>query len=186
MPLRIDTPVLHSERLTLRPVEESDIATVQHEFGRWSIVQHLSMGVPWPYPDDGAHYWYHHNVKPKLKSREEAIWAITLRAKPDRLIGVIHVMEDIGLGNRGFWLAESEQGKGYMSEAADRVNDYIFSHTGMTELHVYNAVSNTASRRVKEKTGAEFVRTVHAEHRSGETESQVWVIRKEAWLKRQQ
>ena len=55
MPLRIDTPVLHSERLTLRPVKESDIATVQQEFARWSIIQYLSMGVPWPYPDDGAH-----------------------------------------------------------------------------------------------------------------------------------
>jgi hypothetical protein len=37
---------------------------------------------------------------------------------------------------------------------------------------------------VKEKSGAEFVRIVHAEHRSGETESQVWVYRKDAWLNR--
>lgn len=184
MPLHIQTPVLHTERLTLRPVTPADIPTVQREFARWNIIQHLSIGVPWPYPDDGAHHWFHHNVKPKMERKEEAIWAITKRESTDKLIGIIHIMDDDGLGNRGFWLAESEQGKGYMTEAANRVNDFVFTHTELTEVYVYNALSNDASRRVKEKSGAEFVRIVHAEHRSGETESQVWVYRKDAWLNR--
>lgn len=183
MAFRIDTPVLHTERLTLRPPCSDDIPVVQREFGRWEIVKHLSAKVPWPYPPDGAHHWFHEMVKPLLANKTEAIWAITKRDGPDELIGVIHIMEDTGLGNRGFWLAESEQNKGYMTEAASAVSDYVFAHTPMTELYVYNAIENTASRRVKEKAGAELVREVPCAHRSGNGISEVWIIRKEAWLK---
>ena len=45
-----------------------------------------------------------------------------------------------------------------------------------------NVASNVASKRVKEKTGAEFVGTVVEEYHCGETESEVWRVRKDAWL----
>ncbi len=68
-----------------------------------------------------------------------------------------------------------------MTEAVAKVTDWTFTNTPLTELTVYNVASNVASRRVKEKTGAELVGTVIEDYHCGETESEVWIIRKEAW-----
>lgn len=180
----IETPVLHTQRLTLRPLTESDIEAVQREFARWSIIQHLSIHVPWPYPSDGAHHWFHHSIRPDVERKRAAVWAITHPPSSDALIGIVHIMQDDGLGHRGFWLAEAHHGRGYMTEAVERVNDHVFSTTTLDEMFVYNAASNVASRRIKEKTGAEFVGMVDAAHRSGETQTEVWVYRRTAWMQR--
>ena len=55
---------------------------------------------------------------------------------------------------RGFWLDPAFQGRGLMTEAADRVTDYAFRHLGWPCLWLSNAQENLASRRIKEKQGA--------------------------------
>ena len=49
---------------------------------------------------------------------------------------------------------------------------------------VYNVASNEGSRRVKQKTGAEYVHTVIQDYHSGECESEVWRVDRDAWLAR--
>jgi ribosomal-protein-alanine N-acetyltransferase len=184
MAIQFETPVLHTERLILRPIEQHDVPTVQREFGRWNIIKNMTKKCPWPYPKDGAMHWFTHSVLPGYATKSGALWAIAKRSMPEALIGVIDVREDIGDGHRGFWMAESEQGNGYMTEAVTAVNDWVFTHTPLTELVVFNVASNTASRRVKEKTGAVYVRTVIEDYHCGETESEVWRTPKEAWISR--
>jgi RimJ/RimL family protein N-acetyltransferase len=184
MAIQFETPVLHTKRLILRPIEQHDVPTVQREFGRWNIIKNMTKKCPWPYPKDGAMHWFTHSVLPGYATKSGALWAIAKRSMPEALIGVIDVREDIGDGHRGFWMAESEQGNGYMTEAVTAVNDWVFTHTPLTELVVFNVASNTASRRVKEKTGAVYVRTVIEDYHCGETESEVWRTPKEAWISR--
>ncbi len=186
MPLRFNTPLLHTSRLILRPVEQSDVPTVQREFGRWSIIRNMSTECPWPYPKDGAQHWFTHCVLPRYANKTGAMWAIAKKDQPDQLIGVIDIREDTGDGNRGFWMSESEQSRGYMTEAVARVNDWVFTKTGLKELVVYNVASNTASRRVKEKTGCTFVQTVVQDYHSGEQTGEMWRLTKEAWRQAQQ
>ena len=184
MAIRFDTPVLQTQRLLLRPIQASDVPTVQREFGRWAIIKNMSIKVPWPYPDDGAKFWYVQHVVPSYTNKNMAIWAIAKVEAPDMLIGVISIREDVGDGHRGFWLAESEWGQGYMTEAASAVNDWVFTHTPLEELIVYNVASNTASRRVKQKSGAEYIHTIIQDYHSGDCESEVWRIDKETWMNR--
>jgi ribosomal-protein-alanine N-acetyltransferase len=70
-------------------------------------------------------------------------------------------------GNRGFWLAEPCWNRGLMTEAIAAVNDFAFQTLGLESFHVCNAASNAASRRVKQKTGAEFVGYIELLHHSG-------------------
>ncbi len=184
MPIRFETPVLTTKRLVLRPVEQQDVPTVQREFGRWNIIKNMTKKCPWPYPKNGAQHWFTHSVLPRYSTKSGAMWAIAKRADPAQLIGVIDIREDVGDGNRGFWMAESEQGQGYMTEAVTAVNDWVFTHTPLTEIVVFNVASNAGSRRVKQKTGAVYVRTVIEDYHCGETESEVWCTHKEAWLGR--
>ena len=49
------------------------------------------------------------------------------------------------------------------------MNDFAFRTLGIESFHVCNAASNVASRRVKQKTGAEFVGYIELAHHNGQT-----------------
>jgi ribosomal-protein-alanine N-acetyltransferase len=177
------TPILQTERLTLRPVTLADAPAVQKYFNDWEIIRHLSLMVPWPYPDDGAEIFL---AKALLRMKEEGhhVWAITLKKPgPGEAIGLV----DFGIGretdDRGFWLARPFQGKGYMTEAITAVQDYLFFEEGLERFYVRNAKSNSGSRRVKEKTGAVFLRIIEFPHHDGDTQSEVWEVTRENWAK---
>lgn len=184
MAIRFETPEIRTERLLLRPLRAEDVPRVQVEFGRWSIIKNMTTSTPWPYPPDGAKHWFEQYVQRAYAQQTEAIWAITRVERPDWLVGVVSIREDNGDGHRGFWLAESEWGQGLMTEAVSAINDWVFSHTSLTELLVYNVASNIGSRRVKQKTGAEYVHTVIQDYHCGDCESEVWRIDREEWLGR--
>jgi [ribosomal protein S5]-alanine N-acetyltransferase len=177
------TPKLSTERLVLRPPAHADIPTWQRYFDDWQVIQQLSTDVPWPYPEDGVAEHWDLRVRPGLQAGTSWHWAITERQRPSVLIGSIDLTPgDTKHGHRGFWLGRPFWGRGYMTEAITAVQDWIFTQTEMPEILVMNARSNSSSRRIKEKTGAEFLRTETAPHNSGDTETEVWVVRREAWL----
>jgi len=179
----VKTPILTTDRLILRPVTLSDAPAIQKYFNNWNIIKNLTTDVPWPYPDDGAEYFLKNIALPKVAEGSSQMWGIYIKDCLDELVGIIeyHFNNDLGGGNRGFWLAEPFWGKGYMSEAVTAVQDYLFFELGINRIIVVNAKSNIGSRRVKEKTGAKFISHCKLEHRNGETESEKWEITFESW-----
>lgn len=179
-----DTPVLETERLLLRPLRLADAPAAQRHFPRWEIVRWLNAIVPWPYPSNGAEGY----IRGALEERdrgERILWAICLKDTPDELIGVIELRPDDGSRDqRGFWLATEYQGRGLITEAADRVTDYAFAELGWPHLWLTNAQANIASRRVKERQGAELVETVARHYVSGVGPGEIWLLTSEAWKKR--
>lgn len=176
------TPTLSTQRLTLRPPTPEDIVAWQQYFADWEVIKHLSDQVPWPYPEDGVAEHWDLRVRPGLEQHTSWHWAITERERPDHLIGTIDVHPSATPnGNRGFWLGRPFWGRGYMTEAVTAVQDWLFTQTDMTQIEVSNAVSNPGSRRIKEKTGGVFVEQREAPHNSGDTRSEVWVIRRDEW-----
>ena len=87
-------------------------------------------------------------------------------------------------GNRGFWLAERYWNQGLMSEAVSAVNDFAFRTLGIESYYACNAATNVASRRVKQKTGAELVGYIELAHHSGQTLAEKWRVTRENWLRR--
>lgn len=172
--------ILETPRLVLRPLRETDAPAIQEHFACWEIIQHLSTGVPWPYPEDGAADYVAKRLK-EIAEGSDRTWAITERGE-DRLIGVLdYVAEDKGAGNRGFWLGVPWQGRGYMTEAVLAFHEYAFSEMKLTRIVVDNAVNNPRSRRIKEKTGARLLGVIPFKHRDGTTESEQWEVTAESW-----
>ena len=69
-----------------------------------------------------------------------------------------------------------------MTEAMKPVTDYAFDVLGFEKLVLANAVGNPASRQMKEKIGAVFLRTEPAVYvNPGYTEREVWELTKERW-----
>ncbi len=173
-------PTLSTPRLVLRPLEPHDAPTIQREFPHWEIVQYLGSAIPWPYPEDGAQTF----VDGVVANEEESTdfyWAITLTESPENLIGVISLHPKNEASNRGFWLCPKYWRQGLMIEATGAVTDFWFETFGDLPMVVDNATANAASRRVKERIGAEFLEAHEFKFVSGLQPAEKWRITKAIW-----
>jgi [ribosomal protein S5]-alanine N-acetyltransferase len=182
----MDTPILQTRRLILRPLALSDAPAVQRHFNNWNIIKNLASVVPWPYPDDGAETFIKLELSKIAAGEESYQWVLVLRSGDGQAIGNIRFCPraDNPKGNRGFWIAEPHWNQGLMTEAVTSVNDFAFCTLGIESFHVCNVVSNAASRRVKQKTGAEFVGYIDLPHHNGQSQSERWKVTRESWLGR--
>ena len=180
------TPTLQTARLILRPLSMSDAPAIQRHFNNWNIIQHLARVVPWPYPENGAETFIAQELERVASGQVIYNWMLVLRGADDEAIGNIRLRPwlDDPKGNRGFWLAERYWNQGLMTEAVTAVNDFAFRVLGVDVLHFCNAVTNEASRRVKQKTGAEFVGFIEIPHHNGQTRAEKWRVTRKNWLRR--
>jgi ribosomal-protein-alanine N-acetyltransferase len=178
------TPVLHSARLTLRPIRLDDGPAMQARFPQWEVVRYLSARTPWPYPDDGGVVHAQRCVE-HIAAREKFLWAITLKGGDDELIGLMDLRPDDGVSRemRGFWIDPEFWGQGLMTEAAELVTEYAFVDLGWPHLWLDNAEANIGSHRIKEKQGARIVERIPgAPWVSGPGTKVVWRLTREDWL----
>ena len=147
----MDTPVIQTQRLILRPLALSDAPAIQRHFNNWNIIKNLAAIVPWPYPDDGAETFIRQQLEKIAAGEEDYQWVLVVRFGDGEAIGSINFRprSDSAKGNRGFWLAEPYWNQGLMTEAVAAVNDFAFKTLGIESFYVCNAASNEASRRVK-------------------------------------
>lgn len=179
----MNTPTIETPRLILRPLALSDAPAIQRHFNNWNVIKNLASVVPWPYPDDGAETFIRLQLEKIAAGEEIYTWVLTLRSGEPEAIGNIHFRPgaDNPKGNRGFWLAEPYWNRGLMTEAVAAANDFAFNTLGIEEFHVCNAVSNAASRRVKQKTGAEFVGHIELAHHNGQSKTERWRVTRGSW-----
>jgi ribosomal-protein-alanine N-acetyltransferase len=180
------TPTIQTPRLILRPLAPSDAPSIQRHFNNWNIIRRLAAVVPWPYPGDGAETFIKRELDKIAAGEEIYQWVLALRDGDGEAIGNINFRPgaDQPKGNRGFWLAEPYWNRGLMTEAVSAVNDFAFDTLGLESFHVCNALSNAASRRVKQKTGAEYVGNIELLHHDGQTKAEKWKVTRESWWAR--
>ena len=185
MPDAAPPPELTTARLVLRPLDLDDADAIQRIFAQWEVVRFLADRVPWPYPPDGARQYLEHVALPAVRRGTQWHWSIRTRAEPERLMGVISLMDDEPGNNRGFWLDPSRQGQGYMTEASAAVTAYWFAVLGKPVLRAPKAVANTASRRISERSGMRRLGVEERGYVSGRHPTEIWEITREEWLARQ-
>ncbi|ATX93461.1 GNAT family N-acetyltransferase [Citrobacter portucalensis] len=177
-------PILHTERLLLKPLEAEDASQIQVLYPRWEIVRYMVSSVPWPYPDNGAENYVNNVALPDMEKGIAWIWTIRLREAPDALIGLI-CLYDVEDNNRGFWLAPEYQGQGFMREASNVATDYWFNTLNKTVLRAPKASLNIRSKRISDSSGMRLIRTEKKEYVSGLLDSELWEITREEWNARQ-
>ena len=86
----METPVIETLRLTLRPLALSDAPAIQRHFNNWNVIGNLATVVPWPYPDDGAETFIKRELA-KIEAGEEIYqWILVLRSSDGEAIGNIN------------------------------------------------------------------------------------------------
>jgi len=177
----VKLPIFETTRLILRDITERDAPAYERHFIDYQVIGTMSHMVPWPYPKNGILEHIHNAVIPN-QCIDQWFWAICLRSEPEDLIGAIWLKRKGTPSNRGFWLGRKFWRQGIMTEAAKPVTDYAFDVLSFDKLVLANAVGNPASRRIKEKSGAVFVRREPGTYvNPGYREREVWELSKECW-----
>jgi RimJ/RimL family protein N-acetyltransferase len=153
MGLRIDCPVLLTERLLMRPPMEDDVPDLVRLSNDRALASMLST-MPHPYGEAEARSFI-----ARWGARQAgAAYALTL-ADTGALVGCASLgatPEGEAL-DLGYWVAAEHQGQGLATEAAHALVDLAFRATPVERLHAQCRVINTASRRVIQKCGYHYV-----------------------------
>lgn len=149
-PVAIPDGVIETERLILRPFQESDAAAV------YACCRNPKLG-------DNAGWQPHESLEESQEILhsvfigQENVWAITLKETKE-LVGSVGLLPDPKRENPlvsmlGYWLDESAWGKGYMSEAVQAVNQYGFEELGLSLITANCYPHNKRSQHVLTRNG---------------------------------
>ena len=143
-------PVLETERMRLRPLQEKDAERIQEYCGDLRIAE-MTARIPHPYPEGAAAEWIE-----LLQNRKtnEIVYGLT-RRNEDELLGVIgiHPTQDGYAAEIGFWIGVPHWGEGYCTEAAAEVLRFCFEDLELLRVFAGHFAGNEASGRVQQKVG---------------------------------
>lgn len=138
---------IRSERLFLRPGWPEDWAELHALIDDEAVVRNLAR-APWPYsPDDARRF----AAMPQAE-RHPHFFVTLPGAHGSKLIGCVALAQAEGETELGYWIARSQWGKGYATEAARCL--LSFARTlGHRRIVAAPFADNPASARVLAKAG---------------------------------
>jgi len=151
----VEQPVLHSERLILRPFRLEDAGIVQKLAGERDIAA-TTLAIPHPYEDGVAERWIDAQREAFIKD-ESVTYAVTLR-ETGELVGAIGlaIAREYDRAEMGYWIGKPYWGRGYCTEAARALLGYAFGALGLNRVHACHFTRNPASGRVMQKAGMAY------------------------------
>jgi RimJ/RimL family protein N-acetyltransferase len=149
---RDDVFRLETRRLWLRWPRQADAAAIIRLAGEKAVAE-MTAVMPHPYGPSDAEAFILKSRTGNAKGTTLAM-AITPRAKPGQLIGVVGIKDDgSSVPVLGYWLGTPFWSQGFATEAARALIDAFFAYSEGRELAASARVINPASRRVLEKCG---------------------------------
>ena len=174
-PIDITNVVLTTERLTLRPWKESDL----NDFYEYASVDGVGQMAGW-IP--------HRNVEESRRilssfMKQKKTFALEYKGKVIGSLGVEAYSEENypeldALQGReiGYVLSRAYWGQGLMPEAVKAVIDWLFNEEELDFIIVGHFDRNTQSRRVVQKCGFRYMKTVKFETRYDTAENSLEYI----------
>ena len=117
----IETPVIETKRLRLRPLERSDSPAIQKAAGARQIADTM-ISIPHPYPDGEAERYI-----ARQQAELEAGRAVTftlIHKENGLLLGLVEVRDidrEHSTAELSFWMSVDTWGRGYMTEVVRAV-----------------------------------------------------------------
>lgn len=180
---------LTTPRLILRDLEKNDLGDLVEGANNLNVSRYLLV-VPFPYTrKDGQWFISHCHEKAKEKPCES--YELGIELKPERrligIIGLTKVDRFQGTAEIGYWLGESYQGKGYMTEATCAVLDFAFNKLKLRRINVAAFVENSASNALIRKLGFSYEGTrkqiVRAKSTGKVHDEHVYGLLREDWFR---
>jgi len=142
---------LHTNRLLLLPVQDSDIEYIHRGLSDPKVIKHY--GVSYETLEDTKEQmdWYR-----QLRENETGFWwKIQIKQSKEFIgaIGLNDIQPEHRRGEIGFWLLPKFWGQGFISEALPVVLKYGFNDLCLHRIEAWIEAGNTASSKVVEKFG---------------------------------
>ena len=148
-------PNLSSKRLTLRPFQLSDAATVQKLAGN-KIIADMTANIPHPYLDGMAEQWI--SKHPTWFENKQAVALAIELTESSELIGTISITEiHANKGNLGYWIGQPHWSNGYCTEATTAILDYAFNELALDLVYARHLPENPASGKVMTNNGFTYI-----------------------------
>jgi [ribosomal protein S5]-alanine N-acetyltransferase len=144
--------VLETKRLRLRRFVLEDADEVTRLANNWDVARMLGR-MPYPYVIDHAKDFLA-RIATDTESKTDFVFAFTTGGPIMGAIG-LH-LRDGGAFELGYWLGEPYWGKGYATEAADRLVQFAFTDLDTEKLTAGHFYDNPASGRVLRKVGFRY------------------------------
>jgi len=177
----ISSTTLKTERLTLRPWQQQDL----DDFYEYAKVDGVGQMAGW-LPHESKE-----TTQAVLDSfiTHKKTFALEYQGKVIGSLGIENYKEDEFpelngyLGRSiGYVLSKDYWGQGLMPEAVKSVLRYLFDDVGLDFLLVSHYVWNGQSRRVIQKSGFRYIKTIQLQTRYDTTEDTlVYLLKKEDW-----
>lgn len=151
-------PILETERLILRRVENTDVNEIFALRSNPDTMKYIPRPLVKTTEDALEHIAM---MEDKIENNEAINWAITIKGNP-KLIGVIghyRMKPEDYRAEIGYMLLPEFNGKGIISEAVKEVVKYGFKIMKLHSIEAIIAPENYASAKVLEKNG--FVKEAH-------------------------
>ena len=178
----ISNTVLRTQRLILRPWRQEDLEDF-YEYAKIVGVGQMAGWLP------------HENKEMTQTVLDSFIthkktFALELDGKVIGSLGVENYKEEdfpelhkLQGRSIGYVLSKDYWGQGLMPEAVKAVQKYLFEDAGFDFLVVSHYVWNGQSRRVIQKSGFHYLKTIQLNTRYGTTEDTlVYLLKKEDWI----
>ena len=145
-------PTLETARLILRPFVASDGPAVERLAGAREVAE-TTLTIPHPYPAGGAAMWIATHAA-AWDTGTSATFAMVDRTT-NELVGCIgaSIKKDDARAEIGYWVGMPFWNRGYCTEAAKAVVDFLFDSLAMNRVQARYLTRNVASGRVMQKIG---------------------------------
>jgi len=147
-----------TERLVLRPFTLADAPAVAALANNRRLYETL-LSLPNPYSEELAKSWIATHAA-DFANDDRYEFAITDRVTGELYgaIGISH-NKNYHKGEMGYWIGEQFWGRGFTTEAAAALIDFVFTAKGFHKVFAYHFDFNPASGRVMQKVGMNHVGT---------------------------
>ena len=145
-------PLLHTTRLTLRPLEATDAPEFHRLINDWEICRRLP-DAPFPYPAALASAWIAAAAADRGAGRAEQFALV--ESETGTLLGCagLRMGKDGKSADLGYWLGRAYQGRGFGLEAARRLVEWAFAAHPIARLTATVAADNDISVSVLDRLG---------------------------------
>jgi ribosomal-protein-alanine N-acetyltransferase len=147
-------PVLRSDRLTLTPLREAELASMCAAVTDTPLGDVCNQWLA-AVRADPQHLIWHTNWELRRRADDVVVGGACFKGPPNA-VGQVEI---------GYGVEARERGRGYATEAVMRLLNWAFQQPGVETVIAETAADNLASQRVLEKAGLK---------RSGDTGQMVW------------
>ena len=136
---------IKTKRLVLKkPTKKTNKKLIVSQIGDWEVAKWLS-GVPYPYTEQKAEEWLN-NI-----NDDDLLFSIF---RNNSLIGGVGLsLEEDNDWDLGFWIGRGHWGKGYATEAAMALIQYVNKGFNLKQINACYIKGNTGSSNVLMKLG---------------------------------